>query len=250
MPVAKTLAPLAALAVALAVLPLAQAGDQADPEIADPGDDVEVGGGTNCGLPLPPGCAAGMDFFWHNADLQLVWVNDTADAIVFSMQLRASEGFTADNEGGGPLGTADDFTYTYTFAFALGGVSHTAIATLDDALGVTPGGDASSATAPAGSRILTVTVPKSGLSPVPMAGDVLSGLSLTMHGESANAGIRLDDRAPDANAGPDYVLVAGTAGNGTPDDATQEDLKMPAPALPALVLVVFALVAVLRRRCD
>ncbi len=238
---------LALLALAaLALAPMASAGDRANPEIADPGDDVAVNGGQNCGV-TPGPCLAGMDFFWHNADMELVWVNDTADAILLTMELRASEGFGQDTEAAGSAGQADDFTYVYTFAFTLHGHEHQAVVTLDDALAVTVGGAATSAAIDG--RDLTVNVAKAGMDPPAVAGDVLGGLHVTMHAEASQSGVTLDDRAPDANAGPDYVLSggaqAGPDGNGTGSAPAKGS---PSPALPFLALGVIAAALVLRRR--
>jgi hypothetical protein len=227
---------------ALLLLPAVQAGDKEHPEIADGADDVQVNGGANC---QAGPCVASMDFFWPAADLANVWVGETNDTLTFTVQMKSGSAFAGGNEAVA-VGTAQPFTYVYTFAFELHGHEHMASATWSG--GSPAAGDMASAAIIVGNE-LTVVLPKVGMMPggePVQAGDVVSKLVLTAHGASGS--MTVDDRAPDANTGPDYVVLQG-AGNGTaPADDGGDELKMPGPAAPVLGLALVGLVAMLRRR--
>lgn len=237
--------PTLVLALMTALLaPGAQAGDAEHPEIADGADDVAIDGGANC----PGGSClfgTGNDFHWNNVDAQYVWVNDTSDALVFSLRMKSESAFHPGGEAFGTApGDAEQFAYTYTFAFAIAGTPYQATVGMDKTGEFTTGGVAS-ASSVADEHTLTVTVPKTAVGS-PAAGVLVTGLVLTAHGEGA-MGTTLDDRAPDANAGPDYPLAAAS----TLDDAADDPGEEPSNEMPGLPLIGMAAalgVAVLLRR--
>src|ERR1041385_7981346 len=83
----------------LCLAPLAAAGSGNDPEVVDANDDVAINGGKNCGLPPTPPfndqCLwpVSTDFEWGNGDINRAWVNDTADALLFTAEMKSATGF-------------------------------------------------------------------------------------------------------------------------------------------------------------
>jgi hypothetical protein len=200
------------LAALLLLSPLAAAGSQNDPESDDGNDDVEVNGAT-CAMPVPvpPSdgpCLWSPDFIWANVDIDMAWVNDTADALVFTVQMKAGTAFTPEAGVAGSLSEGAPFDYAYQFAFTIGGNPFVAIATMARDGEFALSGVASAFLVHDGNR-LTLTVPKDTVGE-PANGAVIGSLVFTAHGADDN-GNTLDDRAPDAEGGRDYTVTNGTA---------------------------------------
>jgi hypothetical protein len=219
---ARRLALLAVLAL-LFLSPLAAAGSQNDPESDDGNDDVEINGAT-CAtpVPIPPSdgpCLWSPDFVWANVDIDMAWVNDTAHALVFTVQMKAGTAFTPDSGLAGQASEGAPFDYAYQFAFTVDGNPFVAIASMARDGEFALSGVAATFLVHDGNR-LTLTVPKDVVGS-PSNGAVIGALVFTAHGEDDN-GNTLDDRAPDAEGGRDYAIANGTAGNVT-GNATQAD---------------------------
>jgi hypothetical protein len=214
------------VAFALLPMPATQAGTLANPEIVDGEDDVQVNGGANCPMGT---CVFGTDndFDWPNSDLKFLWFSDTPDALNLSLQMKSGKGFTAGSEGPfggitgvGTLGQADSFSYHYEFHFAIATVPYTATADFDADGVMTVGGVATQSLVVANNLYLTIPWANIGN---PSAGAIVSALTSTSHGKGSMSGVTLDDHAPDANVGADYVVQNGsgaapapsTGGSGT-----------------------------------
>jgi hypothetical protein len=210
---------LAALLAAsiLSIVPAAHAASQANPSFPDSDDDAVPPAAT---CPVVPGggfaSCPGWDFLRCNVDLHSGWVNDTKDALLFSIAMRNPGGLVSPDYDCVAKASKGDFEYHFFFTFAnttydAGAFwSHDgtwAVAGVANATKITPG----DGTCPTVCPYLTLTVPKTsipGLGP----GTVLSGLYCTSKGtNSANANDVVGDRAPDANTGLDYVIQNGTA---------------------------------------
>jgi hypothetical protein len=208
------------LAALLVLSPLAAAGSQNDPESDDGNDDVEVNGAT-CAMPapVPPSdgpCLWSPDFIWANVDIDMAWVNDTADALVFTVQMKYGTAFTPDAGATGSAGEGAPFDYAYQFAFTVDGNPFVAIATMARDGEFALSGVASAFLVHDGNR-LTLTVPKDVVGS-PANGAVVGSLVFTAHGQD-DGGNTLDDRAPDAEGGRDYAVANGT-GAGPAQNAT------------------------------
>ncbi len=202
-----TIALLAAL-----VSPAAHAGSLADPEIVDDNDEVAVSGplGPICSGGPAGGCP-GFDFMWRDTDINSAFVNETADSLTFTLEMKFSPSFGAGS-GGFFIGpSAMDDTCSYVVNFLVRGVAYTASAAVAADGTPTVGGVATVAETHDGNQ-MTWTVPKAAVGA--QSGDVVSGLYVTAHCET-ELGLILDDRAPDANTGRDY-LVGGASVSAKP----------------------------------
>jgi MYXO-CTERM domain-containing protein len=199
-------------AFALAALPAVHAGSLANPEIVDDNDEVAITGagplGCSGGPSATPPCP-GFDFFWPDADINSGFVNETATALTFTLEMKAGTSFGAGYAGVfvGPHAGKD--TCTYVFSFTVGGVSYTASADVTQDGTPTVGGAATAVTIHDGNQ-MTWEVPKAAVGA--HAGSVVSGLFVTSHCKT-DTGVLEDDRAPDANTGRDYTV--GGAGAST-----------------------------------
>src|SRR5205814_1979937 len=109
------------------------------------------------------------DFEWGNADINRAWVNDTADAVLLTAEMKSATGFQPnDGTFGKAAGEGGGFNFTYTFAFTVNGTPYAAIATMGVDGVFTLGGVASAFVVPDGNH-LTLTVPKADV------GDPLNG---------------------------------------------------------------------------
>ncbi|HUR62358.1 MAG TPA: hypothetical protein VM286_08370 [Candidatus Thermoplasmatota archaeon] len=204
-PVRPTLIALTLLATLSFAAQPAQAGTLANPEVVDDNDEVAISGpgGKVCSGGPAGGCP-GFDFLWADTDINSAFVNETADALTFTLEMKAGKSFGAGSGAGG--GVDDECTYAFTFV--LGGATYTASA--DVAADGTPTAKGvATAAVVHDSNQMTLSVPKAAVKAFP--GDVLSGLFVTAHCET-DAGIILDDRAPDANTGRAYTLAGTAAG--------------------------------------
>lgn len=177
----------------------ALAGTASAPEVTDASDDQAVAGTVPISTQPPAGTTVGL-----NVDLQAGWVTETADALKLTIQVQGS---------GSPSASS---ATAYAFHFETGGKSYDATATMDVADqgsgvpgtgSITPGGAATAAAA-AGDHLIVLTVPKSGIGN-PGAGAALSNLFITAEGKTGGVETTVSDRAPDANAGTNYVLTGG-----------------------------------------
>ncbi|MEA3166103.1 MAG: hypothetical protein QOJ26_972 [Thermoplasmata archaeon] len=228
-----------AVAALVALAPLGAAGSQNAPEADDGNDDVEING-TTCvnpasGAPVPlvgNPCLWQPDFIWANIDIDLAWVNDTADALLFTIDMKYSTSFSPDAGLVGPATENGGFTYTYTVGFTVGGIPYVAIAVMGVDGVIAISGVASEFLVHDGHR-LTLTVPKEFVGN-PVNGDLVSTLVVTAHGED-DGGNTLDDRAPDADAGLDFAIANSTAeGPAPPPAATNTGTAAPGTQGPAV----------------
>lgn len=219
---------LAFACLGLACVSPAIAGSEANPEVTDGHDDVLVNGTCDGGFTGTPPCPS-MDFLWPNVDIADAggWVYDTDDSLVLVMKMQNSAAFAA---GPGPMDPAG-FEYDWVFTFAVANATYTASAHMDDKGAITAGGVASAAVA--ASPLLTWTVPRSAIGNA-TKGTLVTGLFVTAHGEDGNAGLTLDDRAPNANEGRPYTLHNGTAPvtKPSPNGTAANGTRVPTPSNP------------------
>jgi hypothetical protein len=209
--------PALALGLTLLLTPLAAAGSDADPETGDDAnDDVEVNGAT-CGLPASPppnphGCVWSPDFVWANVDIDWAWINDTADGVLITLEMKAGTAYAPDAGLAGSLAEASPFVYTYTFEFTANGTAYTTTAVMG-ADGVFALDGVATAFSVHDGNDLTITIPKSAIG-AQANGTVIGGLVVRAHGEGDD-GATLDDMAPDGTTSRDYVIANSTAQNVT-----------------------------------
>jgi hypothetical protein len=218
---------LLAVAALVALSPLAGAGSLNDPEVEDASDDVELAG-ASCSL--PSGCVFQPDFIWANADIQYVWVNDTADALLLTVSMRAGTALSPDAGLAGSASEADPFTYTDTVGFTVAGTAYEAVAIMGADGVFTVGGIASEFLVHDMNK-LTLTVPKGAVGD-PANGVIVGGLYASAHGQDDN-GMTVDDRAPDADGGRDYA-IANTTAPAAPPAANNTGTASPGEPGPAV----------------
>jgi len=205
-----TLAALGLLLTALA-LPSVHAGSLANPEIVDSNDEVAVSGACSGGPSATPPCP-GFDFLWSQVDINSGYVSDTVSDVLLTLEMKAATSFQPGlTPGFGPATVpgSPTMSYDYVYTATSGATTVTASAHLAPDGTITPGGAATTAVVHDGNQ-LTFTVPKSALG-ITGAGSLVTGLFVTAHGQDAGDGdFTLDDRAPDANFGRDYLTLNGT----------------------------------------
>lgn len=202
-------AALCALVVALALgawAPTANAGTADAPEVTDATDDHAIGGT----IPLE-----GVGQF-VNADVTAAWIEDAGADLLFVIAVQG---------GGTPTTTTN---YDYTFHLEVAGTAYEATGALGAAAPVgsgvvEPGGVATAATNTDG--VITLTVPKEAIGAT--TGDSVTGLFVEAQGTPVTNPLTvIEDRAPDADFGTDYVIGSGGAGgNGTAGDADGDGLN-------------------------
>jgi hypothetical protein len=202
------LAALPALAFALALaawVPATQAGTADAPEVSDATDDHTIGG-------IIPLEGAGQ---FINADITAAWIEDSGSALTFTIQLQGT---------GAPTTTTN---YDYAFNFEVAGTAGVASCALGAAApvgsGVAEPGDAATACVMGGDSLVLMTVPKDAIGAT--AGATLTGLFVEAQGTPVTNPLTvIEDRAPDADFGADYVVGSG-GGNGTPGDSDGDGLN-------------------------
>ena len=189
---------LAALWLLLALLPWpAQAGTAEAPEITDPAGDQEL-----LVVPVDPAGFA-------SADLVAGWITETADALLFHIQVA----------GTGIDGAAGPYSWTF-HATGDAAVEMSATSSADQP---TPGGAATAAAL--ADSVITLTVPRTAFG----AATALSGLYIEARGGTPAQGqgaAAVADTAPDdgADAGVGYTITGGGS-SGSPGDADGDGLN-------------------------